>query len=284
MPKALLPKLSIFQAIALAFLAKFSLALLFTLAVQLHRGDAQTVAIRLSSDPLILASIQFIAFGGVLTLGLSLAAPKESVVDGLALRRTGWKELLTALIAGLALAIVLAELDNILREIRPLREHERAHLMRLLDQDSLIQYLGLALAISIVAPITEEALFRGLILRGLARSRGPYLALFISSALFGLGHIDPSADLNWPTFFITGAAGLYLGWITLVAGSITPAILIHAAHNSVALIPADRFPIPGLNVLGDEIIHLPMASVAVAGLSLFIAALFFTRREASTTP
>lgn len=284
MPKAFLPKLSIVQAISLAFLAKFALALLFTFAVQLHRGDAQSVATRLASDPFILASIQFIAFGAVLALGLNLAAPKESLRDGLALKRVGIRELLTALIAGLALAIVLSEADNLLRELRPLREHERAQLMRLLGQDGLLRQLGLALAISIVAPITEEALFRGLILRGLARSRGPYLALFVSSALFGLGHLDAGADLNWPTFIVTGAAGLYLGWITLVSGSITPAILIHAAHNSVALVPADRFPIRGLNVVDSEIAHLPIASVAVAMLSLFIAALFFTRREASITP
>lgn len=287
MTKALLPKLSIFQAIALAFLAKFSLALLFTLAVQLHGGDAESVAARLASDPFILASIQFIAFGAVLALGLSLAAPKESLRGALALQKIGLRELLTALIAGLALAIVLSETDNIFREIRPLREHERAQLARLLDQDALLARLGLAFAISIVAPITEEALFRGLMLRGIARTRGPYLALIISSALFGLGHVDPGADLNWPTLIVTALAGLYLGWITLVSGSITPAILIHSAHNAVALIPVERLPIPGLNVLegdGEAIAHLPIASVAVAALSLLIAAVFFTRRDASTTP
>lgn len=283
MSKALLPKISIPQAIGLTFLAKFSLALLFTLAVHLHRGDAAALAGRLASDPFILASIQFIAFGGVLALGLALAAPNESLPDAIALRRIGARELLTSLIAGLALAIVLSEADNLLRELRPLREHERAQLSRLLDQDGLIRHLGLAFAISIVAPITEEALFRGLILRGLARTRGPYLALLLSAVLFGLGHIDPSPDLNWPTFFVTFAAGLYLGWITLVSGSITPAILIHAAHNAVALIPADRFLIRGLNDLSDETTHLPVASVAVAALSLLIAAVFFTRRDPSTT-
>lgn len=91
----------------------------------------------------------------------------------------------------------------------------------------------LLLAFVVVAPLFEEALFRGLLFRGLAASRlGPAGAIAITSLLFALAHgpedllgaLDPLAS------------GLLLGVVRHRSGSITSGILVHALGNLQAIV------------------------------------------------
>jgi membrane protease YdiL (CAAX protease family) len=77
----------------------------------------------------------------------------------------------------------------------------------------------------IVAPIMEEILCRGIILRGLLKNYSPYKAILISAIFFGAIHLNPWQGI--PAFF----SGLFLGWVYYKTQSIIPTMIIHATIN-----------------------------------------------------
>jgi len=86
------------------------------------------------------------------------------------------------------------------------------------------------ITIVIAAPILEEILCRGIILRGLLKNYPPYKAILISALFFGLIHLDPWQAI--PAFF----GGLFLGWIYYKTQSVIPGMIIHATINSTATV------------------------------------------------
>ncbi|MHC4913855.1 MAG: lysostaphin resistance A-like protein [Planctomycetota bacterium] len=85
-----------------------------------------------------------------------------------------------------------------------------------------------ALAV-VVAPVVEEAMFRGLIFRSFRTRMGFWAAGSASAALFALVHLDPLHSLR------LGALGLVLAWVCERTGSLWPAIFLHALQNLVAV-------------------------------------------------
>ena len=105
----------------------------------------------------------------------------------------------------------------------------------------------LLLMIVVMAPLIEEALFRGVVLRGLRSSWGVVAGLLLSSALFGLIHgIAPRILI---TFFV----GLWLGSLFLKSGGLAIPILGHFFYNGLVLVlgfsgllyPPIPFALPG---------------------------------------
>lgn len=93
--------------------------------------------------------------------------------------------------------------------------------------------LSLAFALlsgAVIAPIAEEAFFRGLILPGLIPRLGTVGAVIVSSALFAVAHLVPQVII--PTF----ALGILLAILRLRFGSLWPPILLHASFNALALV------------------------------------------------
>ncbi len=87
------------------------------------------------------------------------------------------------------------------------------------------------IAIAIVSGTFEEVLFRGLMLRHLESLTGTWIALAITSALFGAGHIF-NPDATWfAAFAIAIEAGVLLGAAYLLTRRLWLAIGIHAAWN-----------------------------------------------------
>lgn len=78
------------------------------------------------------------------------------------------------------------------------------------------------------APLTEEPLFRGLILGGFLLRYGSRKAIFLSASLFALVHLNP---WQFPTGLLMGA---FLGWLTLRTGSLWPAVFTHFINNLTA--------------------------------------------------
>lgn len=81
-----------------------------------------------------------------------------------------------------------------------------------------------------LAGFAEEILFRGVVQFGLARVLPESGALVVASAAFGLAHfITPAYAV------LAGLAGLYLGGLFLLQGSLTAPIVAHAVYDIVAL-------------------------------------------------
>ncbi len=88
-------------------------------------------------------------------------------------------------------------------------------------------------ALVVLAPLGEELLFRGLLLRGLARRLRFWPAALISALAFTSAHID--AYLIWPRAVALVLTGLGLAWIYRRRGY-WGAVSAHATVNAIASI------------------------------------------------
>ncbi|MFL6728860.1 MAG: CPBP family intramembrane glutamic endopeptidase [Sphingomicrobium sp.] len=111
--------------------------------------------------------------------------------------------------------------------------------------------LLMALITSAIMPgFTEELLFRGILFRWLEEFGGSWLALAVTSALFGLAHIfNPNA--TWfSSFAIAVEAGVLLGGAYMLTRSLWMPIGLHAAWNftqgEVFDVPVSGIPVHGL--------------------------------------
>ena len=94
------------------------------------------------------------------------------------------------------------------------------------------------LAVSIFAPIFEEWLCRGMVLRGLlnyqkadgTRGLKPVWAIVISAAFFAIIHMNPWQAI--PAF----ALGLLFGYVYYKTGSLKLTMLMHFTNNTAALL------------------------------------------------
>lgn len=86
------------------------------------------------------------------------------------------------------------------------------------------------LMIVIAAPLLEELLCRGIILKGLLKNMQPEKAIFWSAVFFAVMHLNPWQGIN--AFII----GLISGWIFWQTKSIIPSIFIHLLNNGMSFI------------------------------------------------
>jgi membrane protease YdiL (CAAX protease family) len=92
---------------------------------------------------------------------------------------------------------------------------------------------GLPLSLALVAltpAICEEALFRGVILRGFASKLPRLMSAILTGVLFGLFHVDLWRILP------TALLGVALSLIALETGSIVPAMLTHFINNACLVV------------------------------------------------
>ena len=124
------------------------------------------------------------------------------------------------------------------------------------------------LVIGILAPIAEEMVFRGAILRRLLSCvPNPWFAVAVSAALFGAVHG------NVPQFVHAMLVGMLLGWLYWRTGSILPGLVVHWVNNSLALLISAIVP-GSVDATLPELFggNLPMMYSVIA-VSTVIAAL-----------
>ena len=93
--------------------------------------------------------------------------------------------------------------------------------------------LGVLLAVLVVgvlAPVGEELFFRGYLQTRLRRAWSAGPAIVATALAFGVIHGEPVHGV------LAFALGLYLGLLTERAESVVPAIICHAANNSVSVV------------------------------------------------
>ncbi|MBI2931583.1 MAG: CPBP family intramembrane metalloprotease [Planctomycetes bacterium] len=153
--------------------------------------------------------------------------------DAFFLRSPGWVRWIVVLAGAAALHLVLREVAPLIQQLlealglgygEELRRWEER-----LEQETHRAPLALFLSATIVPAVCEESLFRGVILAGWRRSRGPAAALLLTSGLFALIHVVPIRMV------ITFTLGLWFGAAVLATGSIWCGVSAHMLNNVLAL-------------------------------------------------
>ena len=99
-------------------------------------------------------------------------------------------------------------------------------------------------AIGLFAPVCEELVFRGAILRALLHwTPRHWLAIVISALLFALIHANPA---QMPHAFLIG---LLLGWLYYRTDSVVPGVVYHWVNNSIAYVVYNFYPDPQMKLL-----------------------------------
>lgn len=89
----------------------------------------------------------------------------------------------------------------------------------------------------VVAPITEEIVFRGMVMRGLLRRFSAPAAIGMQGVIFGVAHVDPSRGAgNIGLVVILTSVGIVLGGAAYACRRITASIVAHSILNAAALL------------------------------------------------
>ena len=149
-------------------------------------------------------------------------------------RSRPWTVLFWCVLAALGALIPSAYLQELMPELPNHLEREMAMLM-----GTRYGYFILGL----MAPLVEELVFRGAILRGLLRwHRNPWLGIAISAVLFSVVHMNPA---QMPHAFLIG---LLLGWMYYRTDSIVPGVVYHWVNNTVAYVLYAFYPDPDIKL------------------------------------
>jgi membrane protease YdiL (CAAX protease family) len=156
---------------------------------------------------------------------------------GLELRRPAgaWLSDLPWLFAGVGLQLVALIPIGILNSIYG--HTAKQDVVKTADHATGWQIPVLALAIVLLAPLTEELLFRGTLLRSLLRKVAPATAVLISAVVFGLVHAlgDPSVGtmIALPAIILLGIVS---GWQAASTGNLCRSILLHVGFNALSVV------------------------------------------------
>lgn len=172
---------------------------------------------------------------GVITIAIFLLARWAEVSPNW-LRTRPWTVLTWSVIAALGALIPSAWLQEQIPELPNWVENEF---------DMILTNRWGYLAVGLLAPLSEEIVLRGAILKELLKSPklSPWGAIAISALFFALIHMNPA---QMPHAFVIG---LLLGWMYWRTGSILPGVAYHWANNSIAYIIYNIYPNPDMKLI-----------------------------------
>ena len=106
-------------------------------------------------------------------------------------------------------------------------------------------------AVGLLAPVAEELVFRGAVLRSLLGwTSRHWAAIAVSAVLFAIVHGNPAQA---PHALLVG---LLLGWMYYRTGSVVPGVAYHWANNTIAYVLYNIMPNPDATLLeifrGDQ--------------------------------
>ena len=143
-------------------------------------------------------------------------------------------------------------------------------LMEVLKQMTGGPFWSSFLVVAIFAPIFEEWLCRGMVLRGLLTKMKPAWAIVVSALFFAVIHMNPWQALN--AFLI----GLVMGYVYYKTGSLILTMIIHFVNNGTAVVLSNIESLKDydywIDILGKQNYYLVFAAscvVLVACLVVF---------------
>lgn len=171
------------------------------------------------------------------------------------IRTRPWMVLFWSVVASLGALIPSAWVQEQMPELPNIVEQEF---------DMILQNRWGYLTIGLLAPLSEEIVFRGAILKSLLNSsRLPvWGAIALSALMFSLIHMNPA---QMPHAFVIG---LLLGWMYWRTGSILPGMAYHWANNSAAYVIYNIYP--DSDIILSDIFGSTSRVLMAVGFSLLI--------------
>ncbi|WP_020570235.1 CPBP family intramembrane glutamic endopeptidase [Neolewinella persica] len=144
-------------------------------------------------------------------------------------------------------------------------------------KEAMVPSIGMAIAVVLGAPILEEALLRGVVLRGFLRKISPTKAILFSGLIFGAMHLHPVH------VFFASIVGFALGYVYYRTRSLGLVILIHFINNGSSYYLGQQ----GLPDSSEEFLGIGMLGVfGVAALftGLGVLSLWYMGHEYPLVP
>jgi hypothetical protein len=220
----------------------------------------------ITNNPLTIAAVNLLSIGLLLRFGLMRSRASWQEVFPFSPMRAAL--LLPMALIVIGLSILLSEVDNRLRTVLPVPGWLTEVLQNLFGVPQ--NFLSSIFTLVIVAPLTEELLFRGLILRGFLSHYSVRKAIMASALFFAVFHFNP-----WQ---FTGAfvLGAIFAWWFVKTRSLLPCLFGHALNNGVPviLLALPLMKIPGYSTeLTDQVEFQPLwfdlLGFALAGLGFW---------------
>jgi membrane protease YdiL (CAAX protease family) len=158
-----------------------------------------------------------------------------------------------------ALQCVTMALHSLLLAFAPMSDAQSATFERLASDGP-----SSFILVCLLAPVLEEMLFRGVILRSFLHQYSRRTAIVASALLFGLAH------MNVYQLVVGAVIGYALGWLYARSRSVLPGILLHAAFNFCSMNMSVEFR---EQILGSALGWLLAFMLAAAGVALILRAL-----------
>lgn len=203
-----------------------------------------------------LGVLSALIFFNTVTLLPLLYFSRVPVVARVAVRRPSIS-LLSCLVFILG-GVALSHISGSIMSDAHLNSRTLTSLHTLIQQASRTDPILCVFLIGFLAPVCEELLFRGYIQSRLVRRLGPFVGIVLTSIAFGIFH----RDLYQGLFAV--AIGLFQGAVAYRAQSIIPAIFMHIAVNTTAV----------LVTLSDASLAYHSVPVSIAACIIFPASLY----------
>jgi membrane protease YdiL (CAAX protease family) len=204
-------------------------------------------------------------------LAIAAHANRATLGTTLAWGRVHKKTIVPIVLMTFSLVVIVSEVENVVIRYLIGPDLYRSYLTQFMDLllfDNGTDLILGSISIALIGPLMEEAVFRGVIYRGIASHRGPTFAVIASSLLFMVIHINPLQ--------FVGALVLGLVYATMISRGfrISDTFVAHALHNTLSLaFLTGAVKMPGMNpATGGEVIHVS-APIVGASLAVFAASL-----------
>lgn len=170
----------------------------------------------------------------LLTLSITVGVPwllrhrRTSQADLGLTRLPSWMDILLAPAGAVVYLILSGILVILFSMLFPQVDLQQAQDVGFENLVGRYQYLLAFITLVVIAPLAEETLFRGYLFGKLRKSAPLWLAVLITSALFGLAHGQ------WNVAIDTFALSVILCSLREVTGSIWAGVLLHMMKNGLA--------------------------------------------------
>ncbi|PRQ09567.1 CPBP family intramembrane glutamic endopeptidase [Enhygromyxa salina] len=133
-------------------------------------------------------------------------------------------------LGGIVVALVGSGLLGVIQQqLFATEVQEQQAILELVGRRETFELVLLAVSAVVLAPLTEELLFRHMFFRRLLHGSGPTLAWILPAVAFSFAHWNPVGAVIYVWL------GLVFAYSYLLSGRLWVAMVVHAGHNAFAL-------------------------------------------------